>query len=48
MEGFANLKRWFDVIAARPAVQRGLLVPEPPSPEEMAQRTIRQGRNILA
>jgi glutathione S-transferase len=48
MSGFANLQRWFDAIAARPAVQRGLLVPEPPKPEEMAEKTVRQGKNILA
>jgi GSH-dependent disulfide-bond oxidoreductase len=48
ISGFANLQRWFDAIAARPAVQRGLLVPAPPSAEEMAEKTIRQGKNILA
>ena len=48
MSGFANLQRWFDAIAARPAVQRGLLVPTPPSAEEMAEKTTRQGKNILA
>lgn len=48
MSGFIHLKRWFDVVAARPAVQRGLLVPTPPSAAEMAEKTTRQGRNILA
>ena len=48
MSGFANLERWFDAIAARPAVQRGLLVPTPPSAEEMAEKTTRQGKKILA
>ncbi len=48
MEGFAHLQRWFDAIAARPAVQRGLLVPEPPKPAEMAEKTVAQGKNILA
>jgi glutathione S-transferase len=46
--GLDNLKRWFDAIAARPAVQRGLLVPEPPKPEEMEEKTVKQGKNILA
>jgi GST-like protein len=46
--GLDNLKRWFDAIAARPAVQRGLLVPEPPKPEEMEKKTVKQGKNILA
>lgn len=48
MSGFANLQRWFDRISARPAVQRGLLIPEPPRPEEMAEKTVVQGKNILA
>ena len=46
--GLGNLKRWFDAIAERPAVQRGLLVPQPPTPEEMEEKTVRQGKNILA
>jgi GST-like protein len=46
--GLDNLKRWFDAIAERPAVQRGLLVPQPPTPEEMEEKTVRQGKNILA
>ncbi|NWK96153.1 glutathione S-transferase [Sphingobium lactosutens] len=48
MSGFPNLQRWFDRISARPAVQRGLLVPTPPTPEEMAEKTTRQGKTILA
>jgi len=48
MTGLENLQRWFDTISARPAVQRGLLVPQPPRPEEMAEKTIQQGKNILA
>lgn len=28
LEDFANVKRWFDAIAQRPAVQRGLKVPD--------------------
>ena len=48
MDGFDHLKRWFDAIGARPAVQRGLLIPEPPKPEEMAEKTVAQGKNILA
>ena len=46
--GLGNLKRWFDTLAERPAVQRGLLVPQPPTPEEMEEKTVRQGKNILA
>jgi len=48
MAGFPNLQRWFDRISERPAVQRGLLIPQPPTAEEMAARTIQQGKNILA
>jgi GST-like protein len=31
LKDFANVKRWFDAIAARPAVQRGMAVPPPQS-----------------
>lgn len=48
MSGFPNLARWFDRISARPAVQRGLLIPTPPSDEEMAETTTKQGKTILA
>lgn len=48
MDGFDHLKRWFDQVGARPAVQRGLLVPEPPKAEEMEEKTVAQGKNILA
>ncbi|MBT0670794.1 glutathione S-transferase N-terminal domain-containing protein [Novosphingobium profundi] len=48
MTGLPHLQRWFDTIAERPAVQRGLLLPEPPKADEMAEKTTRQGKNILA
>ncbi|WP_041558817.1 glutathione S-transferase family protein [Novosphingobium sp. PP1Y] len=48
MDGLSHLQRWFDTVAARPAVQRGLLIPEPPAASEMAAQTTRQGKNILA
>jgi len=48
IEGLENLTRWFETIAERPAVQRGLLIPEPPRDEEMEEETVRQGKNILA
>lgn len=48
MDGFDHLQRWFGAIAARPAVQRGLLVPAPPKPAEMEEKTVRQGKNILS
>ncbi len=30
LEDYPNVKRWFDIIAARPAVQRGMAVPSKP------------------
>ena len=48
IDGFDHLKRWFETIAARPAVQRGLLIPEPPKPTEMEEKTVQQGKNILS
>ena len=48
MDGFDHLQRWFAAIAARPAVQRGLLVPAPPKPAEMEEKTVQQGKNILS
>ncbi|TYC84938.1 glutathione S-transferase family protein [Novosphingobium sp. BW1] len=48
MEGLPHLRRWFENIGERPAVKRGLLLPEPPKAEEMADKTTRQGKNILA
>lgn len=48
MDGFDNLKRWYDRVGDRPAVQRGLLIPKPPTEEEMAAKTIQQGKNILS
>jgi GST-like protein len=43
-----HLNRWMDGLRARPAVQRGLLIPTPPTPEEMAAKTTAQGKAILA
>ena len=48
IDGFPHLQRWFDGIAVRPAVQRGLLVPPPPKPAEMEKKTVQQGRTILS
>jgi GST-like protein len=28
LEDFSNVKRWYDAIAARPAVQRGMQIPK--------------------
>ncbi len=48
LEGFPHLTRWFEAVGARPAVQRGLLIPVPPKAEEMAEKTVAQGKTILA
>jgi len=48
VDGLPHLQRWFDAIAARPAVQRGLHIPAPPAPQDMEEVTVAQGRNILA
>jgi GST-like protein len=45
ISGLDHLRRWMDVIAARPAVQRGLLVPpRPDNPDEMVEKA----RKMLA
>ena len=43
-----HLQRWFAAIEARPAVQRGVLIPAPPPPAEFEQTTGNQGKAILA
>jgi len=48
LNGLPNIARWMAAIGARPAVQRGLLIPTPPTPEEMAAKTTTQGKAILA
>jgi len=45
IDGLGNLSRWLDAIAARPAVQRGLVVP--PRPED-AEALVEKARTILA
>jgi glutathione S-transferase len=50
IDGLDHLKRWMDAIAARPAVQRGLAVPQPVDFESAAarsQQTIDTARSIL-
>jgi glutathione S-transferase len=51
IDGLENLRRWLDVIAARPAVNRGKDVPEPTDLEEMlrkADEATAKVRGILA
>jgi GSH-dependent disulfide-bond oxidoreductase len=45
IDGLDHLKRWMDAIAARPAVQRGLIVP--PRPEDEAV-LVEKARTLLA
>lgn len=47
VDGLPNLNRWIDTIAARPAVQRGKLVPVLPKAPEEAER-VGAAKNILA
>ena len=42
--GLGNLKRWMDQIAARPAVQRGVVRP----PRQNAEEQVQKARSILA
>jgi GST-like protein len=50
IEGLGHLKRWMDDLATRPAVQRGLAVPqrlELPKAENVAEKVAETGRSIL-
>lgn len=49
IEGLDNLKRWLDVVAARPAVQRGRDVPEPrkDETEEKRQAFVKSAQNFI-
>jgi glutathione S-transferase len=45
VDGLANVKRWLDAVAARPAVQRGRAVPDVPRPS--AEDMAKSGAKIL-
>jgi len=47
IEGLAGLKRWLDMVGARPAVIKGRAVPPPLSPEERA-KTVESAKKMLA
>jgi glutathione S-transferase len=47
IDGLDHLKRWLEVVGARPAVQRGRAVPAPVDLGERDQKTIEAGRKIL-
>ena len=44
VEGLTHLQRWMQVIGERPAVQRGLLVPQR---EAAAEQIIKSAQSIL-
>jgi len=47
IDEFDNVQRWLDVIEARPAVQRGLLVPERIEVKDREKETIEAARKFL-
>lgn len=47
IDGLNNLQRWLDAIAARPAVQRGLHVPEKIDPETRKDEVVNTVRTML-
>ncbi len=47
IDGLAALKRWLDLVGARPAVVKGRAVPPPLSPEERA-KTVESAKKMLA
>ncbi len=48
IDGLPHLKRWLELLEARPAVRRGMAVPEPVPPKQADEELIEQGRRILA
>ena len=47
IDGLPGVKRWLDLVGARPAVQKGRSVPPPLSPEERA-KTVESAKKMLA
>ena len=47
IDGLAHVKRWLEELEARPAVRRGMAVPEPVSLKPADQELIEQARKIL-
>jgi GSH-dependent disulfide-bond oxidoreductase len=49
IEGLASLKRWLDLVGARPAVVKGRAIPAPlATTGEKAKETVESGRKMLA
>ncbi len=47
IDGLPGLKRWLDLVGARPAVQKGRAVPPPPTAEERAT-SVESAKKMLA
>jgi len=47
IEGLDNLRRWIDLVGARPAVQRGRAVPPPADLGAQDEKTLEGGRKLL-
>jgi glutathione S-transferase len=47
IDGLDHLKRWLDVVGARPAVQRGFAIPPREEIADRTQQTIEAARNFL-
>ena len=47
IQGLAHVNRWLEQLKARPAVRRGMAVPESAPPKQADQELIEQGRRIL-
>jgi glutathione S-transferase len=47
IEGLDHLKRWLDLVSARPAVQRGFAIPPREEVPDRTQQTIEAARNFL-
>lgn len=47
VDGLANLQRWLDAVGARPAVQRGRAVPQPPEERPDPEALAKAGARML-
>ncbi len=47
IDGMHNLQRWLDLVASRPAVQRGRAVPPPTDLGTQTQHTVEAGKKFL-
>jgi GSH-dependent disulfide-bond oxidoreductase len=47
IDGLDNIRRWLDLVASRPAVQRGRAVPPPTDLGTQTQQTVEAGRKFL-